>query len=476
MRLPSSAYSLRTRMVLVLSFVLLLFLSLTGLALDRAYRSSVESGAAERLQIHVYLLLAALERENDEFYVLEAITEPRFSLIDSGLYGFVHNQAQQELWRSESARMLPQLEGQSAAVLPDVGEAVFDELTANNGASLFRFTYGIQWEGETAPYAVSVLETADPYFSQIRDFRASLGRWLGGAAALLLGVLLLLLAWGLRPLVRLAQQISLIEKGESDQVLGEFPEELAGVTHNLNRLIETERRQRERYKTTLADLAHSLKTPLSVATGALRVLSVRSVSSAQYNPPANELADIEQALQRMDKIVAYQLQRAVASRPNALVVERVEVKTAVAGLLNALAKVYAQRGIEVSNSVVPSLFFHGDERDLLEVLGNLLDNAFKHAATRISVRSVVQAGAGHQDQATLVIEDDGKGVAPEQRQFVLQRGARADTLAAGQGIGLAVVSDIVASYSGTIEIDASPTTSLGGARVTLILPQLVLTA
>lgn len=130
----------------------------------------------------------------------------------------------------------------------------------------------------------------------------------------------------------------------------------------------------------------------------------------------------------------------------------------------------------MSNSVVPSLFFHGDERDLLEVLGNLLDNAFKHAATWISVRSVVQAGAGHQDQATLVIEDDGKGVAPEQRQFVLQRGARADTLAAGQGIGLAVVSDIVASYSGTIEIDASPTTSLGGARVTLILPQLVLTA
>ena len=458
-------------MVLVLSLVLLLFLGLTGLALDRAYRSSVESGAAERLQIHVYLLLAALERENGEFFVLETITEPRFSLMNSGLYGFVHDQAQRELWRSESGRMLLPFAGQTNPVLPGVGDAVFDELTDADNATLFRFTYGIQWEGEAAPYAVSVLETAAPYFAQIRDFRVSLGRWLGGAAVLLLGVLLLLLAWGLRPLVSLAQQISLIEKGQSDRVRGEYPDELAGVTHNLNRLIETERSQRERYKTTLADLAHSLKTPLSVATGALRMLHARRGFAADAVAPTDELADIEQALQRMDKIVAYQLQRAVASRPNSLLAERFEVKPAVESLLSALAKVYAPRSVEVSNAVDPTLCFQGDERDLLEALGNLLDNAFKHAETRISIRSAVRVNDQRAEQAIIVIEDDGKGIAPEQRRFVLQRGARADTLAAGQGIGLAVVSDIVASYSGSIEIDASPLGSLGGARVTLSFPQ-----
>jgi signal transduction histidine kinase len=107
----------------------------------------------------------------------------------------------------------------------------------------------------------------------------------------------------------------------------------------------------------------------------------------------------------------------------------------------------------------------------MEVLGNLLDNAFKYADSRLRIRSTVHHDEQFGEQIKLVVEDDGEGVAPEQRQFVLQRGARADTLAAGQGIGLAVVSDIVASYSGSIEIDASPTQSLGGARVTLWLPQ-----
>ena len=458
-------------MLLVVSLVLLLFLGLTGFALDRAYRSSVESGAAERLQIHVYLLLAALERENGEFFVLETITEPRFTLIDSGLYGFVHDSAQQELWRSESGRMLPQLAGLAEQVLPAVGEAVFDSVIGSGDSDLFRFTYGIQWEGEPMPYAVSVLEVAEPYYVQIRNFRSSLGRWLGGAAVLLLGVLLLLLAWGLRPILGLAQQISLIEKGESDKLRGNYPKELAGVTNNLNRLIESERNQRERYKTTLADLAHSLKTPLSVATGALRSLRASSKTQASDESAASEIADIEEALLRMDKIVAYQLQRAVVSRSNSLLARRIGIRAVAQGLLNALAKVYAHREIVVENGIDTTVFFQGDERDLMEVLGNLLDNAFKYADSRLRIRSTVHHDEQFGEQVKLVVEDDGEGVAPEQRQFVLQRGARADTLAAGQGIGLAVVSDIVASYSGSIEIDASPTQSLGGARVTLWLPQ-----
>ena len=116
----------------------------------------------------------------------------------------MHDRAQQELWRSESGRMLPQLAGLAKPVLPAVGEAVFDSVIGSGDSDLFRFTYGIQWEGEPTPFAVSVLEVAEPYYVQIRNFRTSLGRWLGGAAVLLLGVLLLLLAWGLRPILGLA--------------------------------------------------------------------------------------------------------------------------------------------------------------------------------------------------------------------------------------------------------------------------------
>ncbi len=176
------------------------FLGFTGLALDRAYRNSVEGGAAERLQIQVYLLLAALEQEAGEFFVIEDIQDPRYAAINSGLYGFVYDAAMTEMWRSDSALALSLPQGEQSQRMPDVGEAIFDTINDGNGERLFRFSYGILWEGIETPFSVSVAEVAAPYFSEIRDFRQSLGRWLGGAAALLLILLLILLRWDCVPL------------------------------------------------------------------------------------------------------------------------------------------------------------------------------------------------------------------------------------------------------------------------------------
>ncbi|MGA1071937.1 MAG: ATP-binding protein [Pseudohongiellaceae bacterium] len=459
-----SRYSLRVRMLVVLGAVLLLFLGFTGIALDRAYRNSVEGGAAERLQIQVYLLLAALEQEAGEFFVIEDIQEPRYAAINSGLYGFVYDAALTEMWRSDSALALSLSQGEQSSRIPEVGEAIFDTVIDSNGERLFRFSYGILWEGIETPFSVSVAELAAPYFSEIRDFRRSLGRWLGGAAALLLILLLVLLRWGLRPLARLSLELRNIERGISQRLTGDYPDELWAVTENLNRLIDSERRQRERYKTTLADLAHSLKTPLSVASGAVDTLSSSSLSAPNLEEGNAQLLVIKQALERMDQIVAYQLQRAVSTQNHATLALRVNVATAVSELLAVLEKVYAGRRFIVESQCDEDLQFRGDERDLLEVLGNTLDNAFKYGAARIRLI----AKQGDDGALEFFIEDDGPGIPLEQREFVLQRGARADTLAQGQGIGLAVVSDIMASYQGSVSIEIS---DLGGAKFVLTFPQ-----
>lgn len=459
-----SRYSLRVRMLVVLGAVLLLFLGFTGIALDRAYRNSVEGGAAERLQIQVYLLLAALEQEAGEFFVIEDIQEPRYAAINSGLYGFVYDAALTEMWRSDSALALSLSQGEQSRRIPEVGEAIFDTVIDSNGERLFRFSYGILWEGVETPFSVSVAELAAPYFSEIRDFRRSLGRWLGGAAALLLILLLVLLRWGLRPLARLSLELRNIERGSSQRLTGDYPDELWAVTENLNRLIDSERRQRERYKTTLADLAHSLKTPLSVASGAVDTLSSSSPLAPNLEGGNAQLLMIKQALERMDQIVAYQLQRAVSTQNHATLALRVNVATAVSELLAVLEKVYAGRRFIVESQCDEGLQFRGDERDLLEVLGNTLDNAFKYGAARIRlIAKQLDDGA-----LEFYIEDDGPGISVEQREFVLQRGARADTLAQGQGIGLAVVSDIMASYQGSVTIEPS---DLGGAKFVLTFPQ-----
>ena len=459
-----SRYSLRVRMLLVLGAVLLLFFGLTGLALDRAYRNSVEGGAAERLQIQVYLLLAALEQEAGEFFVIEDIQDPRYAAINSGLYGFVYDAALTEMWRSDSALALSLPQGEQSQRMPEVGEAIFDTINDGNGERLFRFSYGILWEGIETPFSVSVAEVAAPYFSEIRDFRQSLGRWLGGAAALLLILLLILLRWGLRPLARLSLELRNIEQGSSQRLTGGYPDELRAVTENLNRLIDSERRQRERYKTTLADLAHSLKTPLSVASGSVDAMSGSPPAAPNLEGRSEQLEVIKQALQRMDQIVAYQLQRAVSTQNHATLALRVDVATAVSELLAVVEKVYAGRHFIVERQCEEGLQFRGDERDLLEVLGNTLDNAFKYGRTHIRLIARQTRGVALE----FCIEDDGPGIPVAQRDFVLQRGARADTLAQGQGIGLAVVSDIMASYQGSVTIEPS---DLGGAKFVLRFPQ-----
>ena len=165
----------------------------------------------------------------------------------------------------------------------------------------------------------------------------------------------------------------------------------------------------------------------------------------------------------MNQIVTYQLQRAVKSNNANTLARQVNVATVLQKVIGALGKVYVEKGIKIETQLDPKAIFSGDERDLLEVLGNVLDNAFKYG--RQKIRASVESIGVEFSGLKIIIEDDGPGISADKQEFVLQRGARADTLLQGQGIGLAVVTDIVGSYGGEIKVESS---ELGGARIIIL--------
>lgn len=456
-------YSIQNRLLVGFSLLLSLFLGLTGVVLDRAFRDSVEAGALEQLRVQVYVLLAALDEQDGRFFLLEGLREPRFSQLNSGLYGFVSSPATGELWRSESALDLQLADVQVLQKPVTVGENRYGRVVTADGEPLFMVSYGVLWEDGVSEYTFSVLETSAPFFAEVSRFRTSLWSWLGGVAVLLLLLQVWFLRWGLSPLHRMARDLRQIETGDSEQLTGRYPRELKGVTDNLNRLIQTERKQQARYRTTLGDLAHSLKTPLAVISGTLADLR-GTVGSRSESDRQSLLATVGEQLERMNQIVSYQLQRAVQSNGTTTLARQVPVAPAVTRILAALDKVYSVKAMRHDCTIQSDAVFPGDERDLLEILGNILDNAFKYGHSQVRITGS-QIRTGERRQLSLVVEDDGPGIRPDQREFVLQRGARADTLARGQGIGLAVVTDIVGSYGGQIDVNDS---DLGGARIQVV--------
>lgn len=447
--------SLSNRLRIAANVVLAAFLSLTGLTLDRAFRDSALAAVQDRLQAQIYMLLGAANLDAFNRLTLpHALPEARFSTPDSGLYADVMDSPGNLVWRS------PSLLGRALPFFPAIrspGDTQFAPLESSDGTLLFVLAFTVSWEITSNHYQIytfRVAESRQDFDDQLWSFRRGLWGWLLAATAVLFTAQSLILRWSLEPLRRVAAEIKAIETGRRAELSNNYPEELQPLTANLNALIGQSHARLERYRNALGDLAHSLKTPLAVLRGALE-------SSAQ--------ADLRQTLseqvERMNRTVDYQLQRAAASGRIALSAP-LQVAPVARKILDSLAKVYADRALQLSADIAATTVFYGDEGDLLEILGNLADNACKWCQQRVVVRAYPTQ---HDEQIELAIEveDDGPGIPLEQAPLLLHRGQRADSTVAGHGIGLAVVRDLVEEvYSGHLEIERS---ALGGARVRLRL-------
>ncbi|MFD1803196.1 two-component system sensor histidine kinase PhoQ [Mixta tenebrionis] len=275
---------------------------------------------------------------------------------------------------------------------------------------------------------------------------------------LLLVIPLLWLAahWSLRPIGVLAAQIRELESSQREALDANPPQELRSLARNLNLLLENERQRYTRYRTTLSDLTHSLKTPLAVLQSTLRSLrGGKNLSIEQAEPIMLE------QISRISQQIGYYLHRAsMQADHNPLKRELHSVSALLDSLCSALNKVYQRKGVSLSLDISPEITFVGDQNDFMEVMGNVLDNACKYCLEFVEI-SAQQSDASLQ----LIVEDDGPGIPESKRELIFLRGQRADTLRPGQGLGLAVARDILEQYAGDIEAGTSP---LGGARMKVI--------
>ncbi len=435
-------HSLAARLLLASAVLLPVFLGATGWYLERSHRLSIEAAQAERLHLQLLALLAQAEFE-DGLKMPEQLLEPRLSQPNSGLYALISSGDGDLLWASASALTL-----NPAAVLAAIPALTPGTRNSARFNGQVRVSLQVLWEtgeGEDVPLRFTVLETTAPIEVEVAQYRRSLLLWLGGSALLLLGCQVVIMAWGLRPLRELAADIARIEAGEALLLQRPYPREIQTLTRNLNTLLQGELQRRERVRRTMDDLAHSLKTPLAV---------IRTADPASYDYP--DL--IAEQTDRMEEIVSYQLQRAVEGGNRLL--QLVAVEPVLQRLRRSLLKVYATRNLDIQLLVEPGCRFRGDERDLMEIMGNLMDNACKYAAHRIRI----SAAGGGDHPLDIIVEDDGPGVAPALRAAILQRGFRADSRGEGQGLGLSVAVDIAASYCGSLSIDSD---GPAGARVRL---------
>jgi len=444
--------SLNARVSITASIVLTSFFGLAGTALDNNYRSNTTSNLQQQLLNNIVTLIAATELdEQGNVYIPDALSIARNYVITPQYYARVASNSGDWEWRSPLAK---ELKLEFLDVLQR-NQHRFEKRLKFDNTYFAMYSMGVAWgdRNDQQVYTFSVAQNLANLDAQINNYRQNLWAWLGGVALLLLVVQWRVLKWGLYPLTKVAGEITAIKNGNQQELQQEYPSELKTLTDNINNLLSHQNQHLLRYRNSLADLAHSLKTPVAILQNAV----AQSKQDKIYDLLNEQLA-------RISQITDYQLQRAAMAGGLPLAAP-VNINDIVFKLFNGLQKVYAEKNVQTSLDVDKAIIMYGDEGDIYEVLGNIADNAFKLCAHK--VKCTVET-ADSSKGIMIRIEDDGIGVSKQIANEILERGKRDEALSEGQGIGLAVVSEIVKLYKGELTIGES---ELGGAAFTIYLPQ-----
>lgn len=439
--------SLRVRLMLGAAALAVLFMAALLPLVQGAFRNALENVIEQRLAADAATLISSARIDGGRLSMPARLPDEEFNLLESRLLGFIYDREGRELWRS------PSTADEQIDYRPRYDGEGHDFVRQRDGRGEEFFVYDLEVDllrGEAAAYSIVTMQPASEYQAMLDGLGRQLRLWLGGALLVLLGLLWLGLTWGFGTLRGLSRELDEVEGGNRDHLSREHPSELLRLTDSLNRLLDGERRQRERYRDSLGDLAHSLKTPLAVLQGVAEGLRERE--------PAQVL---QTQVERMSQQVNYQLQRA-SLRKSGLVRHREPLAQVLDTLCGALDKVYRDKRVQVQRDFPAELRVPMERGALFELLGNLLENAYRLCLGQIRVSARIGA-----EGCELVVEDDGHGIPADQRARILQRGERLDSQHPGQGIGTAVVVDILDSYDGQLQLEDS---SLGGACFRMRLP------
>lgn len=432
--------SLKIRQGFILVFLLLVALPILFVSIGKSYYASLVDATENTLEAHLYSLIGEVDFSENGIEMPQTLLAPELNRINSDTFAYVYKDDEKQ-WQSESS-INKDVHPQVRADL--LGEKHYEKIILDD-REYWQLSFSLIYDTNDASHTFSfyLLKDNNALLDVMQGFRQTLIEWLIIMGIVISVLLMVGFYWSSRPLRLLDHEIMAIESGQHTEIAGRYPVELRKIQQDLNLLLESQRRQKEQYRKSLSDLAHALKTPLAVLKSSEQALS----------------AENNEQLDRINHMIEHQLKRAASGATDTWK-KHTLVAPVAQSILNAMSKVYRDKGINIDLVCCESAQFLGDKTDLMEILGNLIDNACKACVNQVQV--VIDDKI---NQLTVAVSDDGPGIKPADRSSLTERGKRLDSYEAGHGIGMAIVNDLVSAYQGQLTISDSP---LGGALFNVI--------
>ena len=463
--LPSRASSLATRLFVSATAWVVVILLITGIVLSSVYRAASERAFDRRLNLYLRTIVAEVATPDNTPDQFQSLGEPLFELPLSGWYW--------QVTRTDTEKP----EVRSSRSLWDKKLPKLEERGVELSASGIRIGYVDGPEGQTlrmverpvdlgadGKYLVMVAGDASEIFEETRAFDYYLGGTFAALSIVLVLTTIFQVRFGLAPLKRISNSIADIRSGRAERLEGEFPVEIAPLARETNALIDANREIVERARTHVGNLAHAIKTPLSVI-----VNEASARSGDAFAAKVLEQTDV------MRDQVAHHLERARIAARLTIIGTVTDVAPAIDALRRTMEKIHRDRGIVIEVEADASAKFRGERQDLEEMAGNLVDNACKWAESRVFIEVLVERGGGagarrrhggRPDAAHHRRRRRPRPVAGRTRNRSRAAAQRLDESKPGSGLGLSIVVDLAALYGGSLTLGTAPIGGLqGGAGV-----------
>jgi signal transduction histidine kinase len=443
--------TLKARLIAAATVWIVIGVAVAGMFLSAIFRHHVTNQFKEELYVHLSELQRLAKVENGNASLSRPLSDPRYDQDLSGFYWEIQK-GTDVLARSASMRgpllEVPVDDPKDVGVHVHMGTGPTGKILLAEQAD---------WKTPSGPVIRYLIGTDQRHIDAvIHDFDHTMALSLASFAATLILAAAILIAFAMRPFNQLRAALGQVRGGEAKQIQEPFPAEVQPLVHDLNSLLISTGELVQRARTQAGNIAHGLKTPMAILSDeADRLAREGSTKSA---------ANIAVELKKMQAHIDYQITRARASAAHLTIGNSASVAIAVDEVTSALQRLYRYRSLAISSNVSTDLRAACDRQDLNEILANLLDNAFKHTSSKISVSARADKGV---DRLIAIVDDDGPGLPPEARDVVFNVGERWDSQVAGSGLGLAIARDLARLYGGDVVLDDSP---LGGLRVVLTLP------
>jgi signal transduction histidine kinase len=455
------ANSLALRLFFSATLWIVVILVVTGIVLSSLYRSAVERSFDRRLGVYLRTLVADVATPDDAGDKFpQSLGEPLFELPLSGWYWQVTRldapgpdiRSSRSLWDST----LPHLD--DPAVAATISGGPREGYVNGPEEQRLRMLERVIELGEEGRFLVTVAGDAAEIDDETRSFDRALLITFGVLAVVLLLTTTFQVQFGLAPLNRISEGLAAIRSGAAERLEGRFPVEIAPLARETNALIDANREIVTRARTHVGNLAHALKTPLSVM--------MNEASAHSEDPLALK---VREQTEIMRDQVARHLERARLAARVPVIGTVTEAGPVITALARTMEKIHHDRGIAIAIDAPEAARFRGERQDLEEMIGNLVDNACKWAQSRVAVEAFSEKpdATGERRVVRIVVDDDGPGLSPQQREQVARRGRRLDESKPGSGLGLSIVIELASLYGGGLTLGTAP---IGGLRAELVLP------